>query len=60
MRIAYTFQVINLVETNIRLTITNPTMYQFKLGDSLIQSTIIFDMEGFSMRHITYKPGTLQ
>jgi len=55
---ACTIQVINLVETNIRLTITNPTKYQQKIGDSLIQSTIIFDMEGFAMRHITYKPGT--
>lgn len=52
----YFYYVVNLVEMSISLSKTQPE--RFSRGpNSLSQSTIIFDMDEFSMRHITYKPG---
>ena len=53
----YLMVVIGLTESIAQINYKNLSKYQFKPGDSMIQSTVIFDMEGFSMRHITYKPG---
>jgi metal transporter CNNM len=57
----YLRHVISLVETSIWLGKNYGTAelseYSPPKPDSLVQSTIIFDMEGFSIRHITYKPG---
>ena len=52
----YITHVINLVETSMSMVLKNPTRYR-RSPDALVQSTIVFDMEGFSIRHITYKPG---
>lgn len=52
----YFMHVIGLVETSIWLAVDNPKRYR-RTPDTLVQSTIIFDLDQFSMRHITYKPG---
>lgn len=51
--------VVGLTESIAQINYKNLSKYQLKPGESMIQSTVIFDMEGFSMRHITYKPGKL-
>jgi len=57
----YLRHVISLVETSIWLGKNYGSKelseYSPPKPNSLVQSTIIFDMEGFSIRHITYKPG---
>lgn len=54
----YITHVVYLVEKCIRLVLDEPETYK-RRPDAIVQSTIIFDMEGFSMRHITYKPGNV-
>lgn len=49
-------KVIHLVESSIWLVKSNPETYQ-RSPDAIVQSTIIFDMEGFTMQHITNKQG---
>lgn len=49
-------KVIHLVESSIWLVKSNPEKYK-RSSDAIVQSTIIFDMEGFSMQHITNKQG---
>lgn len=50
----YLMHVVNLVESSIRAVKTYPEKYK-RTPNALVQSTIIFDMDGFSMRHITHK-----
>uniref|UniRef100_A0A0P5N3Q7 Cral/trio domain-containing protein n=2 Tax=Daphnia magna TaxID=35525 RepID=A0A0P5N3Q7_9CRUS len=50
----YVMKVIHLVESSIWLVKSNPEKYR-RSSDAIVQSTIIFDMEGFSMQHITNK-----
>lgn len=52
----YVMKVIHLVESSIWLVKSNPEKYK-RSSDAIVQSTIIFDMEGFSMQHITNKQG---
>lgn len=54
----YITHVVNLVETSMSMVLRNPTRYK-RSPDAIVQSTIIFDMEGFGMRHVTYKPGRI-
>ncbi len=54
----YITHVVNLVETSMSMVLRNPTRYK-RSPDAIVQSTIIFDMEGFAMRHVTYKPGRI-
>jgi hypothetical protein len=54
----YAMTVIHLVERGI-VDARNNNATKFKQSpDSIFQMTVIFDMAGFSMHHITYKPGT--
>ncbi|XP_046633860.1 SEC14-like protein 2 [Daphnia pulicaria] len=50
----YVMKVIHLVESSIWLVKSNPETYR-RSPDAIVQSTIIFDMEGFTMQHITNK-----
>lgn len=52
----YFYFVVQLVEKSVSLSTTQPECYS-RGPNTLSQSTIIFDMDEFSMRHITYKPG---
>ncbi len=52
----YLMQVVYLVETSISRVRNDPNKFK-RSADAVTQSTMIFDMDGFSMRHITYKPG---
>ena len=54
----YLYHVISLVEETLLMTKKDPKRYG-RSPNIPIQSTIIFDMDQFSMRHITYKPGTV-
>jgi metal transporter CNNM len=48
--------VVYLVESSIAKV--NSDLQKYKRSpDAIVQSTIIFDMEGFSMQHITNKQG---
>ena len=49
-------KVIHLVESSIWMVTSDPQRYR-RSPDAIVQSTIIFDMEGFSMQHITNKQG---
>lgn len=51
----YLNHVICVVEESIKIVKVQPQRFR-RSPDALVQSTIIFDLEGFSMRHITYKP----
>ncbi len=51
----YIYHVISLVEETLAFPKKDPQ--RFGRPNAPIQSTIIFDMDQFSMRHITYKPG---
>ena len=46
-----------LVETSISKVITDPKKYK-PTPDAIVQTTVIFDMEGLSMQHITNRQGT--
>jgi hypothetical protein len=48
--------VIEVVEKTFLTVRNNPKKFK-KSPDSIAQSTVIFDMAGFSMRHVTFKPG---
>ena len=48
--------VLYLVEQNNATVNSNMAKYQLKPGDSMVQATLIFDLEGFGMQHITHKP----
>ena len=52
----YVMKVIHLVESSIWMVSSDPQRYR-RSPDAIVQSTIIFDMEGFSMQHITNKQG---
>jgi hypothetical protein len=52
----YVMKVIHLVESSIWLVKSDPETYR-RSPDAIVQSTIIFDMEGFTMQHITNKQG---
>lgn len=52
----YLMHVVYLVESSINRVRNDPERYK-RSADAVVQSIIIFDMDGFSMRHITYKPG---
>jgi metal transporter CNNM len=52
----YLMTVVEVVERGIRAAQNNPTKFK-RSPDSIFQMTVIFDMAGFSMRHITFKPG---
>ena len=51
----YFTYVVYLVESSIARVRNDPARYK-RSDDAIVQSIIIFDMEGFSMRHITHKP----
>jgi hypothetical protein len=52
----YVMYVVYLVESSIAKV--NSDLQKYKRSpDAIVQSTIIFDMEGFSMQHITNKQG---
>ena len=46
-----------LVELSISKVITDPKKYK-PTPDAIVQTTVIFDMEGLSMQHITNRQGT--
>ncbi len=48
--------IVSLVETMIYQVLEDPPKYK-RTDDTIVQATVIFDMDQFSMRHITYKPG---
>jgi metal transporter CNNM len=52
----YLMTVVEVVERGIRAAQNNPTKFK-RSPDFIFQMTVIFDMAGFSMRHITFKPG---
>lgn len=52
----YVMHVIELVERGIRTVRNNQAKYK-RRPDAINQACVIMDMAGFSMRHITYKPG---
>jgi metal transporter CNNM len=52
----YLMTVIEVVERGIMDARKNPNQFK-RSPDSIFQMSVIFDMAGFSMRHITYKPG---
>jgi metal transporter CNNM len=54
----YLMHVIEIVERTFFTVRNNPKKFK-KSPDSIAQSTVIFDMAGFSMRHVTFKPGTV-
>ena len=45
-----------LVELSISKVITDPKKYK-PTPDAIVQTTVIFDMEGLSMKTAAYKPG---
>ncbi|XP_046460717.1 SEC14-like protein 2 [Daphnia pulex] len=51
----YLMHVIEIVERTFLTVRNNPKKFK-KSPDSIAQSTVIFDMAGFSMRHVTFKP----
>nr|CAH0109544.1 unnamed protein product [Daphnia galeata] len=51
----YLMHVIEVVEKTFLTVRNNPKKFK-KSSDSIAQSTVIFDMAGFSMRHVTFKP----
>lgn len=52
----YLTYVIEIVERSFQRVRNDPKKFK-RSPDAIAQSTVIFDMAGFSMRHITYKPG---
>ncbi|XP_057372014.1 SEC14-like protein 2 [Daphnia carinata] len=52
----YLMHVIGIAERCVISMRNNPDKFK-QSPDAISQLTIIFDMDGFSMRHITYKPG---
>ena len=52
----FIMHIITLFETCIRKVYAEPYKYQRNPG-AMVQATIIFDMKGFSMQHISCKPG---
>lgn len=52
----YLSYVLYLVEQNIAKVNADMAKYQLKPGDSMVQASMIFDLEGFGMQHITHKP----
>ena len=52
----YVMYVIELVERSITMVRNNQAKYK-RSPDAINQACVIFDMAGFSMRHVTYKPG---
>ena len=48
--------VVYLVETSIWRVMTDPKKYK-REPDAIVQTTIIFDLEGLSMQHVTNKQG---
>lgn len=48
--------VVYLVETSIWRVISDPQKYK-RSPDTMVQTTVIFDLEGLSMQHITNKQG---
>jgi len=55
----YVMYVIELVERSITMVRNNQAKYK-RSPDAINQACVIFDMAGFSMRHVTYKPGILR
>jgi len=53
----YVMHIVELVERSIRIVRNNQTKYK-RRPDAINQACVIMDMAGFSMRHVTYKPGT--
>lgn len=51
----YLTYVIEIVERSFQRVRNDPKKFK-RSPDAIAQSTVIFDMAGFSMRHITYKP----
>ncbi len=52
----YVMHVVELVERSIRIVTNNQAKYK-RRPDAINQACVIMDMAGFSMRHVTYKPG---
>lgn len=52
----YIMYVVYLVETSIWRVISDPQKYK-RSPDAIVQTTVIFDLEGLSMQHITNKQG---
>ena len=48
-------KVIHLVESSIWMVTSDPQRYR-RSPDAIVQSTIIFDMEGFTMSHFAQMP----
>ena len=52
----FVMYVVYLVETSIWRVMTDPKKYK-REPDAIVQTTIIFDLEGLSMQHVTNKQG---
>lgn len=48
--------VLTLVENYFSVVKNDPVKFK-RSADAISQTTVILDLEGFSMNHITYKPG---
>jgi len=51
--------VLQVVEKIFLMVRKDPMKYK-RSHDAIAQTTVILDLEGFSMNHITYKPGILK
>jgi hypothetical protein len=54
----FVMYVVYLVETSIWRVMSDPKKYK-RVPDAIVQTTIIFDLEGLSMQHVTNKQGIL-
>lgn len=52
----FVMYVVYLVETSIWRVMSDPKKYK-RVPDAIVQTTIIFDLEGLSMQHVTNKQG---
>ena len=48
--------VLQVVEKNFLMVRNDPIKYK-RSPDAIAQTSVVLDLEGFSMNHITYKPG---
>ncbi len=55
-KIDFIMYVIYLIELSISKVISEPNKYK-RVPDAIVQTTIIIDMEGLSMQHVTNKKG---
>lgn len=55
----FVMYVVYLVETSIWRVMSDPKKYK-RVPDAIVQTTIIFDLEGLSMQHVTNKQGILR